>query len=284
MDETEGVTRIVIQLFHPESKRSLSRIAEAVLYFDAAFLEIVHRGHDRDEWSQSLKSPEARSAGPVVRCVEEVGPNTLVSKFHRLKISGPWRPLPDHVGTTRPPPPPDFDQYFRQENTGYCWDFRQAKGGHSDFPKLIFRGAPPCITAREALAWSELAMSFIHAAISTSTDKLSRFATDPDGLWAFLEQTFVPGFNEPERMAPIWEMMRMRRRGVVKHVVTGERERGTPEPHPARPARKKVVDPAAARREAAAARRAAAAAASSPSPSPSPAAGGGLFRLNTPWE
>jgi hypothetical protein len=83
----------------------------------------------------------------------------------------------------------------------YGWNFLSIE----KYFTMEFRKAQASTTGEEALSWAELAMSFIQAAIEHgSPAKLRQVPSTVGGLRWFLEQSHVPGLNEPERLQWFW--------------------------------------------------------------------------------
>jgi Putative amidoligase enzyme len=84
----------------------------------------------------------------------------------------------------------------------YAWNFLNILWGKGT---IEFRKPPACTSAAMALSWTELAMSFIQAAVRYGTPhRLERVPSTVGGLRWFLEQACRPGVNEPARLEAIW--------------------------------------------------------------------------------
>jgi hypothetical protein len=85
---------------------------------------------------------------------------------------------------------------------GHIWNFRSIMKYYT----LEFRKPPPSRNANEALAWAELAISFVHTSIRyASPERLALVPPTVGGLRWFLQQHHVPHMNEPNRLNWIWE-------------------------------------------------------------------------------
>ncbi|KAF7511873.1 hypothetical protein GJ744_003106 [Endocarpon pusillum] len=85
----------------------------------------------------------------------------------------------------------------------YAWNFNNL----FDSKRTIeFRKPPGSTTADQALAWAELALSFVQAAVRYGTlEKLQRVPSTVRGLYWFMEQATVPSMNEPGRLERLFD-------------------------------------------------------------------------------
>ena len=85
----------------------------------------------------------------------------------------------------------------------YAWNFNNL----FDSKRTIeFRKPPGSTTADQALAWAELALSFVQAAVRYGTlEKLQKVPSTVRGLYWFMEQAIVPGMNEPGRLERLFD-------------------------------------------------------------------------------
>lgn len=84
----------------------------------------------------------------------------------------------------------------------YIWNFRSILKYYT----IEFRKPPASKTANEALAWAELAISFVQTSIRyASPERLGQIPPTVGGLRWFLRQHHVPHLNEPNRLDWIWE-------------------------------------------------------------------------------
>ncbi len=89
------------------------------------------------------------------------------------------------------------------DDRDYCWNFSNIIGGKGT---IEFRKPPASTTSDEALDWAELAMCFIQAAVRYGDRaRLEKVPSIVGGLRWFLEQAHVPGMNEPERLARVFD-------------------------------------------------------------------------------
>ena len=72
---------------------------------------------------------------------------------------------------------------------------------------IEYRQGPGVIDSTACLAWVELAVSFVQAAItqSQSVESLQSYARTVEGLKTFIDSAFVPGLNQPELLTSIFE-------------------------------------------------------------------------------
>jgi Putative amidoligase enzyme len=84
----------------------------------------------------------------------------------------------------------------------YCWNFNNLL---DSLRTIEFRKPPASTTAYEALAWTELAISFIQASVKYgSLAVLHGVPSTVGALRWFLKQAHIPGMNEPGRLASIF--------------------------------------------------------------------------------
>jgi hypothetical protein len=198
----------------------LKRIARAILHFEPAFVDLVPRHRPRNpsvkaNVRQGLSDPHERIEAATSR-------DQIVELMHC-----PWPPEPP-AGERDPnyfrPKRDDRAHFQRWDHLDpdFLWNFTSLVHNSSE---IEFRGAAACTTGRETLAWAELAISFFNAALQTPSDDLESFTKGHGGLWAFLKPRFVPGFNQPERMTPLWEAARSRP-GSASKIMSGRRDLG----------------------------------------------------------
>ena len=71
---------------------------------------------------------------------------------------------------------------------------------------IEFRQGPGVIDAAGCLAWVELVVSFVQAAVQHgSVESLQKYDGTVEGLKTFIETAFIPGLNQPELMASLFE-------------------------------------------------------------------------------
>jgi hypothetical protein len=85
----------------------------------------------------------------------------------------------------------------------YCWNFNNLL---DSLRTIEFRKPPASTTAYEALAWTELAMSFVQASVKYGSLAVLRdVPSTVGGLRWFLKQAHIPGMNRPDLLEIIFE-------------------------------------------------------------------------------
>ncbi|ERF75865.1 hypothetical protein EPUS_01231 [Endocarpon pusillum Z07020] len=178
-------THIHIGLEPDYSLTDLKRIAQAVIHFETAFEALVprcRRGniHVKSNWldapglAQSGRSrPKSIDAIEKVICFQD-----LVNLLHPTIL-----------------PSGQYDRSF-------SWNFCSWYGKRS----VEFRKPPASLTSKDALSWTELAMSFVQASSRVvSSEELQKIPPTVGGLRWFL-QNFgnEPGVNQPGRLERLW--------------------------------------------------------------------------------
>lgn len=163
------------------SLEELKRIASAVISFEPAFEALVPE-HRRQscEYARSIwiGSREFAANGLTrAQCVLKLNETKDFHEF--LALMQPY------------------------SQRGLAWNFQSI----TKYYTVEFRKPPASKTAREALGWAELAMTFIQTSMKHGTsEKLKLVPPTIGGLRWFLRQNHsVPGFNEPEQLSWIWE-------------------------------------------------------------------------------
>jgi Putative amidoligase enzyme len=84
---------------------------------------------------------------------------------------------------------------------GYSWNFRSIQKYYT----IEFREPPASTTVDQVLSWAEFAMSFIQASIEHGLpEKLRIVPSTIGGLSWFLEQGYVDGMNDHDRLKTLW--------------------------------------------------------------------------------
>jgi Putative amidoligase enzyme len=172
-------THVHISLEGGYSLDELKLVAQAALHFEPSFEALVPeaRRHHSESQSSWIDSREFAIRGQSR--ADSILMISRATSFHTL------------VRLMQP-----------HDVRGYIWNFRSI----FKYYTLEFRKPPASKTANEALAWAELAMSFIQTSIKYgSPERLSRVPPTVGGLRWFLRQHHVAIMNEPNRLNWIWE-------------------------------------------------------------------------------
>lgn len=173
-------THVHVSIEGGYSLEELKRVASCIIHFEPAFNALVPKSRiENCEWAKSnwIDCPQFAAMG-------------LSRAQAILKIN-----------STN-----DFEAFSTlmqpRAKRRYAWNFRTI----IKYYTIEFRKPPGSKTAEEALAWAELAMSFIQTSIRYgSPERLKLVPPTLGGLRWFLRQNHVAGFNEPERLNLIWE-------------------------------------------------------------------------------
>ncbi len=174
-------THIHVSVEGGYSFEEIKRVARSAIHFEAAFDALV---------------PSARRGG---NC-EWAKSSWLDSEHLALKDRSRERSML-FLDTVN-----DFFSFLSVMNPdgerGYTWNFRSIE----KFYTIEFRKPPASTTAKQALSWAELAMSFVQASIRYGLPgKLRDIPSTVGGLRWFLEQSNITGFNEHYRLQKFWE-------------------------------------------------------------------------------
>lgn len=171
----------------------LKAIAQAVIYFEPAFSRLLTpQFHRRSNFSGTNWRTLVRS----IQCA--------ANELQLVELMHP--PLNPHLG---PVPHRIGDAGYGDLDSNLTWNFITVQPLCRGEGAVEFRNPGPCVGADEILGWAELALSFVHAALQ-NPGALEQFANDIEGLWAFMEKFFIPGMNEPARMASFFTRARRR--------------------------------------------------------------------------
>ncbi len=180
-DNKDCGTHVHVSVEGGYTLEELKRIASAVLHFEPAFEALVpeHRREDceyaRSSWIDSREfAPKGLSRAQSILVISDV------ADFHLF------------LGLMHP-----------YSQRGYAWNFRSI----GKYYTIEFRKPPASKTASEALGWAEFAMSFVQTSIRHGSPELLKLVPPTvGGLRWFLGQNHnVPGFNESEKLAWIWD-------------------------------------------------------------------------------
>jgi Putative amidoligase enzyme len=173
-------THIHVSVEGGYSLEELKRVAQSAIHFETAFEALVpeHRrdplGFARSSWIESHEfAVKGRSRAQSILMISQV---------------------------------PDFQSLLILMHPGgmrFCgWNFLSILNYYT----IEFRKPPGSRTADEALAWAELAASFVQTSIRFgSPERLKLVPPTVGGLRWFLQQSFVLQLNEPERLESIWK-------------------------------------------------------------------------------
>jgi hypothetical protein len=172
-------THVHVSLEGGYSLEELKLVAQAALHFEPSFEALIpeSRRHHRETRSSWIDSREFAIKGKSR--ADSILMISRVTNFHTLlRLMQPY------------------------DIRGYIWNFRSIMKYYT----IEFRKPPASKTADEALAWAELAMSFVQTSIRyASPERLNLIPPTIGGLRWFLRQHHVPRLNEPDRLDSIWE-------------------------------------------------------------------------------
>jgi Putative amidoligase enzyme len=181
-------TRIYLARTRP--MQQLRRIAQAVVHFEPAFLDLMppyRRGNclAKSNW---LNSPGFRR-GRLSRAesIDRIGKAVDASELIELMHSNP-------------------------EDEHYSWSFLGLKSSRD--PSVEFRQPPGSVSWEECLSWAELTAMFIGAALRGRDWALQKDGpTNVQALYRFIETSSVPGMAANDSWKRLWPLAEGRDKG-----------------------------------------------------------------------
>lgn len=179
---TECATHIHVSVAKGYSLKEMKRIAQTIVHFEPAINALVPRCrlfpvnyYAKSSWLDSDKlGKENRQRAESINFISHIG------SYNRL------------LAVMQP-----------NEDRHYAWNFR----AYERYRTIEFRLPPASRAAHECLAWAELAMTVVQAGIRHGTpEKLIQVPPTVGGLRWFLDQSAVPGMNEPRRLDEFWKL------------------------------------------------------------------------------
>jgi Putative amidoligase enzyme len=202
-------THIYIHVSPDALLLQVKRLAQAVIYFEPAFDDLVpphRRGRPsiKSNWhnrlglcGQGLSRLES-----IKRIEQQTMERAVENLMHHVdeEYSGERRRVPN---TSRP----TVDDY--------AWNFR----GFKENLAIVYRQPPCSLNSDEALSWAELVGWFARAALTHShvyweqRDHEDR-PSNITALRGFLNNAVVQGLHEPDRLKGLWKNAEDRERGA----------------------------------------------------------------------
>ena len=171
-------THVHISLDPWYSMQEVKRIAQAAIYFEPAFEVLV---------------PPIRRGNMFARSLWLDSPLLVARNSSRSQLIDDIEAV-EYLNDLIP---------LIQEDRDYCWNFFPLFD--RDKGTIEFRKPPASTTAREALSWAELAMSFVQASIRyDSIAELKKIPATVGGLRWFLSTFNERGVNETCCLQRIW--------------------------------------------------------------------------------